>query len=394
MNFNHRLVDSSSNPLARELLRSADLDEPPDYSVTRLALVLGLGSSALVTTAATSATASMGVVASSSAATATTTTASAGASALVSVGGIASSAALSSVGSATIATGAAPALGGAVSALGMLKAMAVVSLTCGALSFGGTKLAMTLADKPVAVSVSAAPMPVSAHVAKATASRAASVAALDGVAAPPAPPSPKTDDDVAAAPGQEGQPSDVSNDPAQPIANERNVGRQDISVNSGVNADSPALLTHDALVPEAVANAPSSDGRRVSAVAAFPSDDEQPPPAAANTQVDKGALRQAKTAKAQADSDLEREVALLDRARGALAAGQPLVALQALDAYRKEPRRGTLRAESVVLRVKALLALGQRSAAEREARPLINAAPQSRHAVRLRELLGVPANAP
>ena len=85
---------------------------------------------------------------------------------------------------------------------------------------------------------------------------------------------------------------------------------------------------------------------------------------------------------------------LLERARTAVAEGQPLVALQALDAYRTHAQSGTLRAESVLLRVRALLALGQRSAAEREAMPLIKAAPQSRPAARLRELIGVPNDTP
>ena len=395
MNFNYRLVDSSRNPLARELLRSADLDEPPEHSYTRLAVALGLGTSAVVTTAATSATATMGLVASSGAATATTTTASAGAGAAVGAGVVASSTTLSSVGGAAVAAGAAPVVSGAVTALGMLKAMAVVSLTCGTLSYGGTKLAMTIADKPVAASVSAAPARVSTDIAKAQVRRAAAGAALDTVAAPPAPPEPQIDDDdVAAAPVREVQLSDESNDTAQRIVNERNLGRQDINANGGVNLAGQAGASQDALVPQAVSNTNPSAGPRVSAVGAFPSDDEQPAPAATTAQPSKGAARRAKADKAQADSDLEREVALLDRARVALASWQPLVALQALDAYQKQPSRGTLRAESVVLRVKALLALGQRSAAEREAYPLINAAPQSRHAVRLRELLGVPANAP
>ena len=212
---------------------------------------------------------------------------------------------------------------------------------------------------------------------------------------PPAPPSFPIDDDVAATLEHERQPLGVSNDTSQRVANERNVGRQDINANGGGNLASPAMASQDALVPEAGSNAtPSDDGRRVSAVAAFPSDDEQPAPSAASIQPNRGAQRHAKAAEKQVHSDLEREIALLDRASGALASVQPLVALQALDAFRKQTRHGTLQAESVILRVRALLALGQRSAADREARPLINAAPQSRHAVRLRELLGVPANTP
>jgi hypothetical protein len=128
-------------------------------------------------------------------------------------------------------------------------------------------------------------------------------------------------------------------------------------------------------------------------VAAFPSDGEPTAPAL-NPSPKRKPKQRAKPLDGEAEAELEREVLLLDRARRAVAGGQPLVALQALDAYRTQARHGTLRAESLVLRVKALLALGQKTAAERDAMPFIKAAPESRYAARLRELLGVPNNTP
>jgi hypothetical protein len=89
------------------------------------------------------------------------------------------------------------------------------------------------------------------------------------------------------------------------------------------------------------------------------------------------------------EPDLQKEVAQLDSARQALAAGQPVSALHELDLYRSQWPRGALTVESIVLRVKALLAAGHRQAAEREALPVLTAAPQSRHAQRLRELLSI-----
>jgi hypothetical protein len=83
---------------------------------------------------------------------------------------------------------------------------------------------------------------------------------------------------------------------------------------------------------------------------------------------------------------LEREVAMLDAARDTLAAGQPAPALSILDRYRSEFPEAVLYPESVLLRVRALLAMGQRADAEREAAPLLSK-PESRHAEAVRRLL-------
>jgi hypothetical protein len=178
---------------------------------------------------------------------------------------------------------------------------------------------------------------------------------------------------------------------AQQVAPERNVGRQDTkAVKAPTLTDNGTADLPGTPSPTQATGMPVVNVQPHSAVAAFPSDDEPAAPVSAAS--DKKASARDKPRKSDSDPGLER--VLVERARTAVAAGQPLVALQALDAYRTHARSGTLRAESVLLRVRALLALGQRSAAEREAMPLIKAAPQSRPAARLRELIGVPNGTP
>jgi hypothetical protein len=398
MTSKDRLVDNSRNPLARELLRSAELDEPPAQSMIRLALALGLGSSAVVSTLTTGAaaaseatldvamaTATKGVAVASAAATGTGAGAMVEASAstamfasTVSATNVAAStAALSNVG----VIAAVPAVTSALSAVGMLKAMAVVSLTCGALSFGGTKLAMTIAEAPVAAHA----QPV--RVAPPQTQRAT---ALGNVA--PSVAAPESDEDDIL-PAHLGDAQHLNNVPGnvQQAARERNAGRDTTTLGAPKLSDNGMANAQEAPSPTQATEVPVANGQQRSAVAAFPSDDEPATPSVIAPSDEKARARN-KPPKSESDPDLER--VLLERARTAVAAGQPLVALQALDAYRTHARSGTLRAESVLLRVRALLALGQRSAAEREAMPLIKAAPQSRPAARLRELIGVPNDTP
>lgn len=86
-------------------------------------------------------------------------------------------------------------------------------------------------------------------------------------------------------------------------------------------------------------------------------------------------------------STLGDETKALDGARAALAEGRAAQALTGLDAYGAKWPAGALRAEAALLRVDALLRLGNRAAAEREANALISAAPSSRYATRARTLL-------
>lgn len=337
MTTTERLIDSSHNRLARELLRSAELDEAPDNTVAKVALALGLGSTAVVTTVTTGAAASTGVAA---------------------------------MGTAS-----------AVTAAGMLKVMAIVSLTCGTLSYGGVKLALKMSEKPAAVTQVAA-RPPAMRVAKPQLARARAVAARAPEVAVnvPAPPMGADSDGDTAARGQELTQTAGADETSVRETGAPSVGRQsNHSNNAWTAANSPqSLVERSAAMP----TSPLPETRSAPPTAAFPSDDGR----AGNMP--------AVVEKSLPAADLEREVAQLDHARAALAAGKPAIALREIDAYRAQTPRGMLAAESVVLRVKALLDMGLRTVAEREARPLLLSAPQSRHAERLREILSVSPSAP
>ena len=341
MTTTERLIDSSKNRFARELLRSAELDEAPDNTVAKVALALGLGSTAVVTTVTSSAAAATGIA--------------------------------SGIGTTTVAA-AAPAVS-AVSALGMLKVMAIVSLTCGTLSYGGVKLALKVTEQPAAVSTQAAARPAIASVAQPLqAPRAVASFAPEVAINVPAPPAADDSDWVAAARGQEQEQPGTTQAASPRETNSPNVGRQfNNSTTAQIVANSPRTSANVA------AESPTSPlpppRAAMPATASFPADDRS-------------------VGKGRSAPDLEREVAQLDHARAALVAGQPAIALREIDAYRVQNPKGMLVAESVVLRVRALLDMGFRSIAEHEAEPLLRTAPQSRHAERLRQILGVTSSTP
>jgi hypothetical protein len=131
---------------------------------------------------------------------------------------------------------------------------------------------------------------------------------------------------------------------------------------SPTNAAARAAARPDA--PRAPAAAPPHGS-----TASFAAD---PPPAATPEQV----------------SALSEEVRSLDAARRELTAGHAAAALAAIDNYRARFPQGSLRTEATVLRVEALLRSGDRAGAEREAHVIVRAAPGSRHAARVLDLLG------
>jgi hypothetical protein len=292
--------------------------------------------------------------------------------------------------------GAAPVVGGSLSAIGLLKAMAVVSLTCGALSFGGTKLAMTIAEPSTPASATSSSDTRSPGVKHKLAPRTkAATPPVDPGASPPPPPvTTDENNDGVTTLEQDSRPVDVSDTNLRRGASERNVGRQDIKPDlTGHIESNRGDPMQGSLAAAELTTAPAAVAPKQGAVGTFPSDDERPP-VAANSPPEKKSKTHAKVPKLEPEADRELELVLLNRARSAMAGGQPLVALQALELYRTQAPHGALRAESVVLQVQALLALGQRSAAERIAVPLIKAAPQSAQAARLRGLLGVPNDNP
>jgi hypothetical protein len=84
---------------------------------------------------------------------------------------------------------------------------------------------------------------------------------------------------------------------------------------------------------------------------------------------------------------LQREVALLDRARRALKHGNAHEALVALNIHERDFSGGGLAPEAAVLRVQALLESGNRGAAQQVANRLLTTNPGSQHARIVRTLL-------
>jgi hypothetical protein len=88
-----------------------------------------------------------------------------------------------------------------------------------------------------------------------------------------------------------------------------------------------------------------------------------------------------------AKPDLSEEVAVLDLARKATLAQDPLRTLELLDAYHRRFPRGLLGPEATVLRIDALSASGRKDAAVALARAFLATSPTSPHAERLRAIL-------
>ncbi len=84
---------------------------------------------------------------------------------------------------------------------------------------------------------------------------------------------------------------------------------------------------------------------------------------------------------------LTAEVAALDRAREALAAGRGAEVLRELDSYERGVRTGVLDPEATVLRIDALQQVGNRAAAAELARKFVATHPSSAHAPRLRAMI-------
>jgi len=88
---------------------------------------------------------------------------------------------------------------------------------------------------------------------------------------------------------------------------------------------------------------------------------------------------------------LESEVAVLDFAQRALAAGQPSVALQDLDTHRRLFPNPHLLPEATLVRIEALFALGRFAEARKLGEQLLAAQPAGALAQRVRSLLNLPA---
>jgi hypothetical protein len=144
------------------------------------------------------------------------------------------------------------------------------------------------------------------------------------------------------------------------------------NANANANANAPAPS-------EATGSAPSADPPTIS-----PAD----LPAASATPAATALIAPpARSAAPAHDETLAAEIALFDRVRAAVNAGESDRALGLLDDYERRFPAGAFRQEAEVVRVQALLQKGNRAAATRAGERFLAAHPTSPHAARLRAML-------
>jgi hypothetical protein len=91
-------------------------------------------------------------------------------------------------------------------------------------------------------------------------------------------------------------------------------------------------------------------------------------------------------------ASIAREVELLDSVKAKLGGGDVAEASRVLDTYDSEFPSGTLRPEATVLRVRMLLARGDRAGADKVGNAFLAKHPSGVHAKRVRSLLGLTEN--
>jgi hypothetical protein len=87
------------------------------------------------------------------------------------------------------------------------------------------------------------------------------------------------------------------------------------------------------------------------------------------------------------ETELSRELELLDRARRDLASGDPRSALSALERREREIENRALNPEATLVRVQALLASGERDRALALAKEFLSRVSSGPHAERMRRLI-------
>ncbi|WP_438027232.1 hypothetical protein [Sorangium sp. So ce233] len=112
------------------------------------------------------------------------------------------------------------------------------------------------------------------------------------------------------------------------------------------------------------------------------------PAAAASPPRPKGAASRARSAPVAPADALGEQVAMIDRARHALGAGDAAGCLAALDAHDARFPRSAMGEEATVLRIEALIRLGDRARAADLGQRFLASRPTSPHAAGVRALLG------
>lgn len=175
---------------------------------------------------------------------------------------------------------------------------------------------------------------------------------------------------------------------AAPLGHERGSGGRRSRPAATTSAPQEVVALEPTPEP-AVASRPAARQRRATPThsAALPAGEQRAakaPPLAAFAEAE------AAPPPARTNASLAAEIQLLDRARGALSAGDTARAGALLDAYSSSQPGSVLAQEAAVLRVRLLLARGKRAEASALARRIIQAHPKSSHVDSLRRLAHEP----
>jgi hypothetical protein len=143
--------------------------------------------------------------------------------------------------------------------------------------------------------------------------------------------------------------------------------------------------------PDVPVEIPSTDPKGTRVSAAAPPDRGAPrPPRDSSVRASSPQPSSALAGEPPTGASLGGEIQELDRARGALAAGDAHGALGALDRYDRAFPKGALQQEALRLRVEALVAANDRAAARSLANRFRSLYPNSTYAKRLNSLVNEP----
>jgi hypothetical protein len=340
-----RLFDAEPDDFALELLRSAHDDGPAAASFNQAAAALGVGAVLAGTTAASSA----------------------GAASVASLGSSAASAPATSIGLSAVTAGlsAAPVTASTAATItfAVLAKQAAIGMVAGLAVMGG--FYATVGSSPDGTNPGAP----AAHTQTSLAAAARPQRAPLSAQAPPA----SFGEAVAA---METSSPAVPLLPDQgnvaPRSDRSELERSKLAEQAGSARSIAARLARAPSSQRVTSDAPSGAPATVAEVptVAFPATPVPAPSALAPA----------------ANDSLSLEVALLDRARSALAAGDATRSLSVLDEYQRGTPSGILAPEAQVLRIQVLERLGQTRAASALARDFVARHPGSRHAAALRAL--------
>ncbi|WP_437952938.1 hypothetical protein WME98_21125 [Sorangium sp. So ce296] len=159
------------------------------------------------------------------------------------------------------------------------------------------------------------------------------------------------------------------------------------AVSAPPTAGEPPAVSAPPVAP-APAPAPSEPATRAPIPVQASAPPGPAPAAAASPPRPKSAAPRSRSAPVASTDTLGEQVAMIDRARDALGAGDAAGCLSALDAYDRRFPRSAMGEEATVLRIEALIRLGDRARAADLGQRFLASRPTSPHAAGVRALLG------